>query len=127
MKRATFYICRHCGNIVMKVVDSGVRVVCCGEKMEELIPNTTDAAAEKHVPVVTVAGNVVTVKVGSVPHPMVEEHHIEWIYLVTDKGATAWCLNPGDEPAATFTLDASDRPLMAFAYCNIHGLWKADL
>jgi len=127
MKRATFYICKHCGNIILKVVDSGVRVVCCGEKMEELIPNSTDAAREKHVPVVTVTGSTVHVAVGSVPHPMIEEHYIEWIYLVTEKGAFGWCLNPGDEPAATFTLAAGDTPLIAFAYCNLHGLWKADI
>lgn len=111
----------------MKVNDSGVPVVCCGEKMEELIPNSTDAAQEKHVPVCTVADSTVSVQVGSTIHPMEENHYIEWIYLVTEHGCTAVCLKPGDEPKAEFPVAAGDKPLIVFAYCNIHGLWKAEI
>ena len=86
MRRSTFYICKHCGNIAMKPVDSGVPLVCCGEEMSVLEANSTDAATEKHVPVVTVEGDTVHVEVGSVQHPMEEDHYIEWIYLVTEAG-----------------------------------------
>ena len=86
MKEVKFYRCNHCGNIIEKIVDSGVSVICCGEEMTELVPNTTDAATEKHVPVVAVEGSKVTVQVGSVAHPMTEEHYIQWICLVTSKG-----------------------------------------
>ena len=81
-----FYICKHCGNIIAFAEDKGVPVVCCGEKMSELVPGTTDAAQEKHVPVIEVDGNLVTVKVGEVEHPMLEEHHIAWIALETKEG-----------------------------------------
>ena len=122
-KRETFYICRKCGNIIIKLVDSGVPVKCCGEAMEVLEPNTTDAAVEKHVPVIAIEGDIVTVTVGEVEHPMVEDHWIEWIYLVTEQGVQAKCLKPGDAPKATFILDG-DTVVSAYAYCNKHGLWK---
>lgn len=118
-----FYICRHCGNLIGMINDSGVNPVCCGEKMEELKPNTTDAAGEKHVPVVSVDGNIVSVKVGTVPHPMEEKHYIQWIYLDTEKGGQRKALKPGDEPAAKFALTDGDEPIAAYAYCNLHGLW----
>jgi len=121
-----FYICRHCGNIVGMIHASGVPVVCCGEPMQELVPNTTDAAQEKHVPVVTVKGHKVEVKVGAVPHPMVEDHWIQWIYLETENGGQRKILNPGDKPEAVFTLE-NDKPLAVYEYCNKHGLWKADI
>ena len=122
MSEAKFYICRHCGNIVRKVKDAGVPVVCCGEKMELLKANSTDAAGEKHVPQVTVDGNTVTVKVGSVTHPMLEEHYIEWIWLETEKGWQVKQLKPGEAPEAKFVL-VDDEPIAAYAYCNLHGLW----
>jgi superoxide reductase len=105
---------------------SGVSIVCCGEDMQELKANTVDASTEKHVPVVTVNGNTVTVKVGAVDHPMVAEHYIEWIYLQTEKGNQRKCLNPGDAPVATFTL-VDDKPVAAYEYCNLHGLWMANV
>ena len=120
-----FYKCAHCGNVIEKVVDSGVPVVCCGEEMEELIPNTVDASGEKHVPVVTrIDEHTIKVEVGSVPHPMLPEHFIEWVYLQTDKGGQRKVLNPGDAPHVTFCL-GEDKPIAVFAYCNLHGLWKA--
>ena len=122
-KRETFYICKRCGNIAIKLVDSGVPMKCCGQDMEILEPNTTDAAAEKHVPVIAIEGDIVTVTVGEVAHPMVEDHWIEWIYLVTEQGVQAKCLKPGDEPKAMFVLDG-DKVVAAYAYCNKHGLWK---
>ena len=127
MKRATFYICKHCGNIIMKINDSGVPVSCCGEPMQELVPNSTDAAQEKHVPVVTVDGAKVSVQVGSVAHPMEEDHYIQWIYLVTEGGCQAKCLHPGDAPAADFALADGDAPIAVFEYCNKHGMWKTEI
>ena len=91
-----FFICRHCGNIVEVVHNAGVPVVCCGEKMEELVPNTVEASGEKHKPVVSVSDHVVKVAVGSIEHPMVEEHSIEWIMLETDKGTMRKHLKPGE-------------------------------
>jgi superoxide reductase len=122
MSKGKFYICRKCGNIIGMVQPSGVPVVCCGERMEQLLPNTTDAAGEKHVPVVTVEGNTVSVKVGSVEHPMTDEHYIQWIYLETEKGGQRKELKPGEKPEVKFTL-IDDDPVGAFAYCNLHGLW----
>lgn len=122
MSGSKFYICRHCGNIIGMIESSGVPVVCCGEKMEQLIPNTTEAAGEKHVPVVTVEGNTVSVKVGSVEHPMTDDHYIQWIYLETEKGGQRKNLKPGETPAAKFVLE-DDEPVGVYAYCNLHGLW----
>ena len=119
-----FYICRHCGNQIEMVHDAKVPVFCCGQKMEELVPNTVEASNEKHIPVVTVNGNVVTVTVGSALHPMAEEHSILWVYLQTDKGGQRKCLEVGKEPTVTFAL-AEKKPVAAYAYCNLHGLWKA--
>ncbi len=126
MCETRFFICKHCGNIIGMIHSSGVPVVCCGENMSELIPGTVDASREKHVPVVKVDGNIVTVEVGSVPHPMLEEHYIQWVYLLTESGGQRKCLKPGQAPTVTFALDG-DRPLAAFEYCNLHGLWKADI
>ena len=119
-----FYICKHCGNIIAKVHDSGVPVVCCGEPMSELIPGTTDAAVEKHVPEYTVDGNLVTVKVSSVEHPMMPEHYIQWISLQTKQGNQRKVLTPDDKPEAVFALVDGDEVEAAYEYCNLHGLWK---
>lgn len=120
-----FYICEHCGNIVAKVKDSGVPVVCCGEPMKEITANTVDAAQEKHVPVYEVKGNVVEVSVGSVAHPMTEEHLIEWVLLQTKQGNQRKALKAGDEPKVSFALVDGDEVEAVYAYCNLHGLWKA--
>ena len=124
MTEVKFFICKHCGNLVGMIHASGVPMICCGEKMTALEPNTVDASAEKHVPVIAVDGNTVKVKVGSAAHPMLAEHHIEWIYLATEKGGQRKALNPGDAPEAMFTL-IDDKPVAAYAYCNLHGLWMA--
>ena len=121
-----FYICRHCGNIVGLINDSGVPVVCCGEPMEQLVPNTVEASQEKHLPVVAVNGDTVKVSVGSAAHPMTAEHSIQWVYLQTENGGQRKCLNPGDAPEVSFAL-CSDKPVAVYAYCNLHGLWKTEL
>lgn len=121
-----FYICKHCGNIIAYVKDAGVPVVCCGEKMHEIIPGSVDAATEKHVPVITVDGNHVTVQVGAVEHPMTEEHLIEWIALETEQGNQRKVLQAGEKPIAEFMLCEGDKVLDAYAYCNLHGLWKGN-
>lgn len=122
-----FYRCSHCGNIVTYVHASGVKSVCCGEEMKELIPNTTGAANEKHVPVVEVKDNLVTVAVGSVTHPMEEKHFIQWIALETEQGNQIQALKPGQEPKAVFALAPNDKPVAAYEFCNLHGLWKAEI
>ena len=119
----TFYKCEHCGNIIAHVKDSGVRCVCCGEEMKPLVPNTSDGAGEKHVPVIARDGNTVTVTVGEVEHPMLEAHHIEWIILETKQGRQRKSLAPGDKPQAVFALTDGDEAVAAYEYCNLHGLW----
>ena len=121
-----FFRCDHCGNFVGVINDAGVPMMCCGQKMTEVVAGTTDAAVEKHVPEVTVDGNIVKAVVGSVEHPMVEEHYIEWIALETEKGVQRKPLKAGDAPAAEFALTADDKVVAAYAYCNLHGLWKSE-
>ena len=125
MSAPKFYICEHCGNIVTKVKDAGVPVMCCGQKMKELIPGTTEAATEKHIPVYSVEGNLVKVQVGSVAHPMLPEHYIEWVFLQTAQGTQCKKLHPGEAPQASFALCEGDTVEAVYAYCNLHGLWKA--
>lgn len=120
-----FYICEHCGNIIVKVKDTGVPVMCCGQNMTELRPGTTDAALEKHVPVCRAENNLVTVTVGSVEHPMLPEHFIEWILLQTKQGSQSKFLKPGDQPTACFALCEGDEVEAVYAYCNLHSLWKS--
>ena len=120
-----YFICEHCGNIVEKVVDKGVPVMCCGQPMKELVAGSVDAAVEKHVPVDEQEGNVVNVTVGAVEHPMLPEHYIEWISLQTKQGVQRKMLKPGEAPKASFALCDGDEVEVVYAYCNIHGLWKA--
>ena len=120
-----FYHCAHCGNIITYLKDSGVKVVCCGEEMKELVPDTVDAAKEKHIPVIEQNGSTVTVKVGSVEHPMLPEHYIEWIILETNLGRQRKQLNPGQAPQAVFALVEGEEVVAAYEWCNLHGLWKA--
>ena len=122
-----FFVCKHCGNMIGLLHDAGVPMMCCGEKMIELVPNTTDAAQEKHVPVATVEGNKVVVNIGSVDHPMAAEHWIQWVYLETDKGGHRKVLNPGEKPNVVFALTEDEKPLAVYEYCNLHGLWVAKL
>ena len=120
-----FYRCDHCGNIVMFVQSASVPVMCCGQKMTELVPGTVDAAVEKHVPVVEVQGSQVHVKVGSVQHPMIPEHFIQWIALETSLGSQIKYLKPGQTPEADFVLAKGEELVAVYEYCNLHGLWKA--
>lgn len=111
--------------MVALVKESGVPIMCCGEKMTELIPGTTDAAVEKHVPVYTVENNIVKVKVGEVEHPMQPEHYIEWISIQTKQGNQRKELKAGMKPEVCFALCEGDEVVAVYAYCNLHGLWKA--
>ena len=120
-----FYICETCGNIITHVNASGVPVFCCGKKMAELIPGTVDAAVEKHVPVYRVEGNLVSVKVGSVEHPMLDVHSIQWIAVESKQGVQIKYLQPGQAPEAVFSLVEGDELVAVYEYCNLHGLWKA--
>ena len=119
-----FYKCKHCGNIIAVVKASGAPISCCGEKMTEIVPGTTDAAVEKHVPVVEIKDGKVIVTVGEVAHPMAPEHYIEWIAISTDQGNQRKILEPGDKPMACFALCDGENFEAAYAYCNLHGLWK---
>lgn len=123
---AKFYVCSHCGNLVGVIHDAGVPMMCCGQKMDPLVPNTVEASGEKHLPVVTVEPGQVKVNVGSAVHPMLEEHSIQWVYLETDQGGQRKVLNPGDAPEVTFSL-GEEKPLRVYAYCNLHGLWMTEL
>lgn len=127
MTNIKFYRCPICGNIVMKVLDSGVPVVCCGKPMEEMVANTADASGEKHVPVVAWVGNNVGVSVGVIPHPMTPEHYIQWIYLESTKGGQLRYLEPDSEPEANFRMDGGAEPICVYAYCNLHSLWKHEI
>ena len=119
-----FFKCKRCGKIIALVKDIPVPTICCGEKMEELIPNTQDGAHEKHIPVINVENNIVTVKVGEVDHPMLPEHYIEWIMIQTNFGNQRKVLKPGDAPIAKFALLEGEEVLKALEYCNIHGLYS---
>ena len=121
-----FYICEHCGQIIAVVNGTGVPVVCCGQKMKELVPGTSDGAAEKHVPVIERNGGTVTVKVGSAAHPMTPGHHIGWILLSTTLGNQRKELDPSGPPEASFALLDGEEPVAALAWCNLHGLWKSE-
>ena len=120
-----FYKCNKCGNVAIKVVDSGVPMVCCGEKMELLEPNVVDASGEKHMPVVSLLGDgKIRVEVGSIHHPMTPEHHIAFIYVETEDGGIR--INLKDKPEA-IVCTCSSKPVAVYEYCNLHGLWKTEL
>ena len=124
--KVKFYRCKICGKIIAIVNETPVPTICCGQEMYELLPNTTEGAFEKHIPVVKVDGNIVTVDVGSVEHPMSEVHYIPWVYLQTDKGGQRKNLKPNGQPKVTFAL-ADEKPIAVYAYCNLHGLWLTEL
>ncbi|MBQ5599955.1 MAG: desulfoferrodoxin [Lachnospiraceae bacterium] len=126
MKNEKFYICRTCGNLVNVINASGVPMMCCGKPMEALEPNTVEASGEKHIPAVTVEESAVHVMIGSVEHPMVDVHYIEWVYLQTENGGQRIHLKPNQEPKVTFLL-GNEKPVAVYAYCNLHGLWKTEL
>lgn len=123
-----FFKCKKCGNIIVKLVDNCDGLMCCGgDNVVELKAGVTDAAKEKHVPVAEVKGNVVAVKVGSVPHPMTEEHLINFIVLETNKGFSVKTLDATSNPSATFALEKEEKALNVYAYCNLHGLWMTSI
>lgn len=123
-KTKKFFRCKVCGNLVGLINDGGGELVCCGEPMVLLVANTTDAATEKHVPVLTRNGNQLHVDVGSVAHPMTAEHYIQWIYVSQGNLSQRVALEPGQAPAADFNI--GDGPVTVFEYCNLHGLWTAE-
>lgn len=125
MEAKLFYRCNICGNLIAMIENSGNVPHCCGQAMENLEPGTTDAPHEKHVPVITRKEKKVCVTVGEIHHPMNELHYIEWIELQTNLGSHMRRLNPGDAPSARFLICDDEKPLCAFAYCNLHGLWSA--
>ena len=121
-----FFICEHCGNMVGLIKNEGVPLICCGEKMTELVANTAEASVEKHLPAVTVSGDVINVQVGSTLHPMEEAHHIAFVYVETERGGQRKSLNVGETPAVSFCF-TDDKPVAVYAYCNLHGLWKTEI
>jgi len=121
-----FLLCKICGNLIGIIKDESVPLVCCGEEMTLLVPNTVEASTEKHLPDVTVSGEGISVQVGSTPHPMEENHHITFIYVQTENGGQRKCLAVGTEPKTAFCF-AEDKPVAVFAYCNLHGLWKTEV
>ena len=128
MQEMKFYKCNHCKKIVALVSGpAAVPTICCGEPMVELVPNTQDGAHEKHIPVYEVdrEKNLVTVKIGSVDHPMTPEHFIQWVVLQTNKGNQRKELQPGNAPVVTFAIDADEEVIAVLEYCNLHGLYKA--
>lgn len=120
-----FYYCKTCKNIVHFIKDSGVPLICCGKIMDEIVPNSI-GAPEKHLPIIKQSENHVTVEVGSLPHPMIDVHYIEWVILETQRGFQFEQLKPGDAPKAEFLLNPLDKAVTAYSYCNIHGLWKSN-
>ena len=119
------FICKHCGNIVTFLENSNVPVMCCGEKMHKVEPNTVDAAVEKHLPVIEVKDLLATVTVGAVEHPMQDDHYIKWIVLETSEGIKVKNLTPSDKPIAIFSLLDGEEVISAYEFCNKHGIWKA--
>ncbi len=123
----SFFACDSCHICIEEICGKEGDFSCCGTPLVKLIPNTSDGAQEKHLPVVTQDGNRVTVNVGDVLHPMSEEHSIEWIYLQTKKGSQRITLTPEETPSAEFLLTEGDSPIAAYAYCNLHGFWKTEI
>ena len=119
-----FYTCKHCGNIIAMIRNMGVPILCCGEKMNEMLPGTTEASVEKHIPVYKTDGNTVSVTVGSAEHPMTKEHYIEWICLETEHAIQYAHLHPGDRPKAKFSICDGDEVRAVYAFCNQHDLWR---
>ena len=129
-----FFICNHCGNLTGLINNKGVPIICCGEKMTELVPNTVEASTEKHLPVVgestacncSCECNCLSISVGNAPHPMEEGHHISFIYLETERGGQRKSIKSGEEPKLNFCI-TNDKPIAVYAYCNLHGLWKTEM
>jgi len=125
-KSQKFYSCKRCGNVAVLVVVKGGELVCCGEAMGELMPNTVEASVEKHLPVVEKTADGIKIKVGGVPHPMQEDHYIDFVYVKTERGGQRIKLDVGGPPEAEFRF-ADDKPTEVYAFCNLHGMWKTDI
>ncbi len=125
MSNAIFYRCRHCGNVTAALVDAGVTPSCCGEPMERLVAGTTDGAREKHVPVISREGDVVHVRVGETAHPMLSAHYIQFVALSTEGGLQVRFLHPDEAPEASFSVPDGE-PVVAYEFCNLHGLWSSE-
>ena len=123
---AKFYVCEHCGNLVGMIHDSGVPMMCCGQKMTALLPNTVEASGEKHLPVVAVEDGAINVNVGAVNHPIFLEHFIEWVYVQTENGGQRKALKPDDKPNVTFCL-GDDKAVAVYVYFFFFGLWKTEI
>jgi superoxide reductase len=123
IKKTAIYKCVKCGNIIESLWNGAQSLVCCGEEMKELVPNTTDAAKEKHVPVIERNGTKVTVKVGSIAHPMTKEHYILFVELMAGNKVLRHDFKEGDTVAEAVFLVEEGVPLTAREYCNLHGLW----
>jgi len=121
-----FYVCKKCGTMVALVKKGHCIPTCCGDEMTELVAGEVEASKEKHIPVINVNGNIVTVVVGEVEHPMIDVHYIEWISIETNLGNQRKVLKPNDAPKAQFALLDGEKVVAAYAYCNLHGLWKAN-
>ena len=126
LNKTKFYICPHCRNTAVMIYDADIKLHCCGDEMNQLLPNTVEASGEKHIPEVLVRGEIVEVNVGSVNHPMEPVHWIEWVQLVTENGSQRRFLKPGQAPNVKFYL-GDEKPLAVYAYCNLHGLWMKEL
>lgn len=122
-----FFVCKHCGNKVGMIYNAGVPIMCCGEKMTELVANTSDGAVEKHVPEVKIDSNRVYVSIGSVPHPMIEAHYIDWVYVKTNQGGHRKDLTVPNEAKVEIALCEGEVVMEVYAYCNLHGLWKKEI
>ena len=122
-----FYVCETCGKIITMIKSTSVPTMCCGKKMEEIIPGTIEASVEKHLPVASVNDNIVEVSVGAVEHPMLDAHYIEWICVETNLGSQIKYLSPNSEPKAVFALADGETATAVYAYCNLHGLWKSEI
>ena len=120
-----FYRCEGCGKLAVIYRTSACPTKCCGEPMVEVVPGTSDGAREKHVPVISKDGALVTVEVGEAVHPMLEAHYIEWILLETTQGYQKKDLKSGMEPKAVFALAPGEEPVAAYESCNLHGIWEA--
>jgi len=123
--KTKFFVCDKCGNVAGLFLNKGGALACCGERMRELAPNTVEASQEKHIPVVEKNGDRIKVKVGSVSHPMTEEHLIDFIYVGTENGGQHAMLKAGGAPEAEFSVDG--KVTAVYAYCNLHGMWQAAL
>ena len=122
--KVQFLICNHCGNLIAMIKDQGVPIKCCGEKMQEIVPGTSEGAHEKHVPVYNVNGETVNVSVGEIEHPMTPEHYIEWVCMESEDGIQLKKLKPNTSPQVSFSLSKGDKVKAVYAFCNLHSLWK---